>query len=538
MDLMILALLLLLPLLVIAQNDTSAQSATAFALVYGYPLLAWQRDASGVIQDVGINSLQHARELSTPANRSVVKPNVDTLYSTLIYDLSEADLEISIPEVPADNFKLFSFYDPYGVNWANVGTGGYYERGRYLLQRNESAPAGLQVTNGSDYIARLHAPSPYGVFLARNGVNETNEDEIRHYQDSIMAQTVDRPDDGFALQTTPSLRSLISAYDNTSTPATNVLTLLARYEQQDGNNLTEQLQVAGVADGAYQMPSSVNLTVANSTAIARAADAAANSDNLVTLNHGWFVLSPDLIGTFGTNYALRTAIADSGYLALRNPFAVYPTWSNGSEADATSTLAVGADKAILFTFSGKPPLQQAGFWSLTAYGGDFFLITNDIGTYALGDRSNITYPDGAAVYGADADGERDGAFQILMQPADVAPPANWTGNWLPAPSGGGAVVPQLRFFAAEDALSNGDYEYPTLTRIAAIKKQGDDSGNADGSSSGDKSNDSSVPGGTSTGVGVPTQSAIPVGSGVVTAWSLNALLIQFVVQSALLRLLG
>jgi len=41
------------------------------------------------------------------------------------------------------------------------------------------------------------------------------------------------------------------------------------------------------------------------------------------------------------------------------------------------------------------------------------------------------------VYGANA---MPGPFQVLLQPADVTPPANWTNNWLPAPNGGGALA--------------------------------------------------------------------------------------------------
>ena len=53
----------------------------------------------------------------------MVKPNVDTLYSYLVYDLSQSNVEVTIPDVPATEFKLFSFYDPFGDNFANVGTG-------------------------------------------------------------------------------------------------------------------------------------------------------------------------------------------------------------------------------------------------------------------------------------------------------------------------------------------------------------------------------------------------------------------------------
>jgi hypothetical protein len=68
-----------------------------------------------------------------------------------------------------------------------------------------------------------------------------------------------------------------------------------------------------------------------------------------------------------------------------------------------------------------------GFWSLTIYGPDNYLIPNPRGTYGVGDRSNLTSADGTLVYASgDLGGLRDGAFQVLVRTADVIPLNNWT----------------------------------------------------------------------------------------------------------------
>lgn len=59
-----------------AQNTTSAQDAVAFALTYGYPLLAYQTLADRFLPFNATNFLYNARELSTADNKTVVKPNV------------------------------------------------------------------------------------------------------------------------------------------------------------------------------------------------------------------------------------------------------------------------------------------------------------------------------------------------------------------------------------------------------------------------------------------------------------------------------
>ena len=131
-------------------------------------------------------------------------------------------------------------------------------------------------------------------------------------------------------------------------------------------------------------------------------------------------------------------------------------------------LTLGADESYIYTFSGKPPLRGLGFWSLTVYDGDGYLIPNPRNASSLGDRSNITYPSGDAVYGSDSDTEQDGEFQLLIQPADVSPPANWTGNWLPGPIGGGNMTSLLRFYDAVDDLLDGTYRYPVVTKQQAV----------------------------------------------------------------------
>lgn len=51
--------------------------------------------------------------LATPAEVQVVKPNVDTLYSAAVIDLAHNDVVVSIPDVDANRFWNFAFYNPY-----------------------------------------------------------------------------------------------------------------------------------------------------------------------------------------------------------------------------------------------------------------------------------------------------------------------------------------------------------------------------------------------------------------------------------------
>lgn len=469
-----------------AQSITDPQNATVFSLTYGYPLLSWQKTYAPLVEKYGVNTWQHARQLSTPANRTVVKPNVDTIYSQIVYDLSQSDIEITIPDAPAGYYKLFSLYDPYGDNWANVGTGGFYEPGNYLIRPSgteDASDVGLQVVNAT-YVGYLTSPTLYGTLLVRWGLNATNADLVHQLQDDCTSTTVPRNDTSAV--SGPRLETLIDVYSATSSPAENVMNLLAQFAPPTAPAAT--LEAAGISNTTYSAPPSVNLTLANATALATTVAEASDRINIDVLNNGWVELSPSLVGVYDTNYALRALVAFTGYLALRTPFAFYPNWANSTKGASNALLTVGPNEAILFTFSGKPPLQPVGFWSLTAYdAGDFFLIPNPIDVYALGDRSNLTYADGSRVYGSAADDDRDGTFQILLQPADVAPPANWTSNWLPAPAGGGGVAAQFRVFGGEQMALDGSYVYPEVTKISAVT-----GGNGTSSGGGSSSSESGV----------------------------------------------
>ncbi|KAK5698080.1 hypothetical protein LTR97_007040 [Elasticomyces elasticus] len=166
-------------------------------------------------------------------------------------------------------------------------------------------------------------------------------------------------------------------------------------------------------------------------------------------------------GTFesGTAIIPRAITAAALYLQVTPANALYPTLGS-----TQTSLTEG--EAYVFTFSGRPPVADNGFWSLTMYDDSGYLVANAENTWAVGDRSNITFADGGRVYG---NGTADGSFQVLVQDAGVPPPTNWTSNWLPAPSGGGSFTVTFRLYAPTEALSDGSYVYPLVEKVDAIK---------------------------------------------------------------------
>ncbi|KAI7489518.1 hypothetical protein KC351_g1265 [Hortaea werneckii] len=460
------------------QSNISAQNGTAFALKYGYPLLGFETLAQPLIQSIGVNNIFHKREPPNADFRDVVRPNVDTIYSTAIYDLSHNDVLLNIPFVPSDQYALFSFYDPYGNNCASIRAESEDSSGRYklTLREDDEAP-GVDTNEDQVYQATINSPTTYGILLVRWLLNSTNLNDIHDYQNGTYVRGLNS---SRASESSPYLSDLPKP-NSSASPAENVLNLVAAFAAidepfvtSDAEYVNSHLAAAGISEGSWTPLDDVNIAQANFSAKASAISAA--SDEAVVLNNGWSQPSPDLMGSYGTNYAFRTAVASVGYLALQKQFALYPSWSNGSGVALTGNgFHLGPDESLLYTFSGRPPLNDNGFWSITGYEGDY-LIPNPQNVYALGDRSNITYPDGSRVYGSGAQSRSNNSlsneqFQILIQPADVAPPTNWTSNWLPGPVGGGDMSALLRWYSAQESLVNGSYAYPVVTKQSAFRNR-------------------------------------------------------------------
>jgi hypothetical protein len=461
-----------------AHNDTvTSQEATELALIYAYPLLAFKQAYLTETPLLGINHFGHSRQFSKPSSKYVVKPNVDTIYSTAIYDLSHDDLIVDVPAIPETQYALVSFHSLYGDNYAILGKANITQGGAFCLEHRQNNSTTKGESNTA-YDGHIQSPTTFGFVLIRWLVEDNNINSIHALQNATTVKPVPRPLAANVYNSTenPTIDSI--RWNATGSPqAQSALELLCQLGSASrpghiaGNFTVDQiLSKSGVCTSSLKALNATTLDFSATDSSAMTAADEAGQEALMNTNNGWSVLQSDLAGNFGTDYGLRMAISETGYLMLQSPDAVYPSWSNGTTTRPLEgeILTLGADESYIYTFSSKPPLRRLGFWSLTVYDGSGYLIPNPRNVSSLGDRSNITYASGEAVYGPDSDAEQDGEFQLLIQPADISPPANWTGNWLPGPSGGGNMTSLLRFYDAVDDLLDGTYRYPVVTKQQAF----------------------------------------------------------------------
>jgi hypothetical protein len=269
--------------------------------------------------------------------------------------------------------------------------------------------------------------------------NSTDLEAVLQIESQIDIKPVSR----FGLPSGPALTSQTLQQRNTLTAAafklpyqlnesdvTEILQLMAAIEQynppanrSDYEIVQDTFRAAGVSGSRYMPPHGLNLTLANSIIAENfsTALAAPPNPNYIELGNYWINIIPALCGDFSDvspdNYLLRAYTAYSGYLQLVSTQAIYPEYI----PDDTDGLTVSTNESYIVHFSGPPP---TAFWSLTLYD-DNYLIPNPLNRFSLHEQSNLAYA-------------ADGSYDILLQAANVAPPSNWTSNWLPAQSGGGA----------------------------------------------------------------------------------------------------
>ncbi|CAI7574680.1 unnamed protein product [Penicillium manginii] len=440
------------------------QLALDFAYMYGYPLIEYGKFVAQMPNPT-TNKLSHGRRLSTSKDRQVIRPNSDTLYTTIFMDLSSHDIQIEIPKIE-ERYWCYSFYDMYGNDIANISSLQGHRPGKWLIRFSDTE-FGLHIglPLGADYEGYASLPTPYGMSIARFATDQSISDQslVNKYQNQIRLVCIPRTKS----VAPPFQLSIFTAPENSASEEVSVADAVMRLTAklaphnlspilEDRKWISLALKRSGMENGVFNCFNGADISHVCDTAEKKAQallDAAGGS-----LNHGngWSSAYPEYLGNFGSHYAARYSIAKRGYLALTSDQAIYPSLSRA--------LKLKPDEAVLLRFSRKPVLVKTGFWSLTAYDAEQYLVPNGINRYCLGDRDNMTFPDGTSL----SEKGKDGEFFILMQPADIEPPNKWRNNWLPSPAGGGKMSITLRWYGAKKEMMTKAYEYPRLEFMKAI----------------------------------------------------------------------
>jgi hypothetical protein len=115
--------------LVIANSVASARTASSAApvTVENYNRAQTDVNFAGVVKNGGFGKIRHGRELAPPVPQGIVRPNRDTLYSFVVFDLDAGPATITLP----DASKRFMGTQVVNEDQYTIAT--YYGAGTYTL---------------------------------------------------------------------------------------------------------------------------------------------------------------------------------------------------------------------------------------------------------------------------------------------------------------------------------------------------------------------------------------------------------------------
>jgi hypothetical protein len=400
-----------------------------------------------------LNQLGYQTALPDASFRDVVRANVDTLYGSAWFDLSQEPMVVEVPDI-GDRFYVLQFLNMWTDVIADPGSR-ITEPGShaYVLVSPDwqgELPEGTEKiaspTNIVWLIARLRVDSDQDVANVTALYEQFKLTPLSAYGQPY------HPPEGMGADpdwdvTTPPLLQIRQMEAATFFPL--AAELLANNPPYPADApVVERMADIGLVVGqpfdwdALSSDQQQALTAAAAAGLAEVS----NTPRAGEIINGWNMLTnrePGGPGRFGTNYIQRAVVALTGLGVNLTEDAVYPlTYEDGNGRPLN-----GTDRYRLRFPAGQlPPVR--GFWSLTMYDQDAFFIDNPIDRYAIGDRSDLS---------ANADGSLD--IYIQHEP----PADHQQSNWLPAPAGDFNM--SMRLYWPDESVLNGDWVPPVVERL-------------------------------------------------------------------------
>lgn len=442
-----------------AQQTISADEAREIArdaFIYAYPLVLseiTQQIGQNVVQPIGssapLNQFGHMREFPDPSFTIVVRPNADTLYSTMGYDVAREPLVFNIP-ASGNRYYLLPFLDMWSDVFTVPGT------------RTSGNGAQTFAIVGPDWKGRLPAgvteyrsPTARGLLIGRTQTNgKADYEAVRKFQDGFKVV----PLSAYGKSYTPPKGKVDPKQDMSAPPdqidKMNAATFFALFAESMKQNpphandypILDRMKRIGIEPGkSFSLASaSKEIQDALNAAPADALPAIKNAwSKAGILANGWRT-NVTAIGTYGTDYLHRAGVAYGGYGANPIEEALYPT----AFADVDGQPFDSGKRYVLhFEKDQIPPVRA--FWSLTMYDDRQLFTANPIDRYAIGDRDKLAY-------------NADGSLDLYIQ--SESPGKDKEANWLPAPKSGTFTM-NMRLYWPKAVARDGTWAPPPVKRL-------------------------------------------------------------------------
>jgi hypothetical protein len=433
------------------------QEIAASAYIYAYPLIIME-----LTRRVGTNVADIRQFGKAPMNQfgslpafpdatftDVVRPNADTLYSFIWFDVSNEPLLISVPD-SGGRYYLLPMLDMWTDVFESTGkrtTG----TGAQIL-----AIAGPRWQGQLPIEARvIRSPTAIGWMIGRTQTNgKADYDAVHKFQAGLSATPLSQWGKSYQ----PGAATINSEWDMKTPPVTQVERLsaaeffslfaeLTKVNPPHANDypILNQMQRIGIEPGKPFAFDKVSvevqraLTEAGPLALAKIKARFLRSG---VASSGWRT-NLTAIGTYGADYLSRAGVAFAGLGANTIEDAVYPSAVTDGEGKSFSS----ANRYTLhFSKDQLPPVR--GFWSLTMYNEKQLFAANPIDRFAIGDRDKLVF-------------NPEGSLDLYIQ--RESPGKDRESNWLPAPASGPFTM-NLRLYWPKAEVLDGTWMPPGVKR--------------------------------------------------------------------------
>jgi hypothetical protein len=427
----------------------------AEAYLYGYPLVMMETTRVHSAKYIGPeNQLRLVRQFPNAKFKDVVRPNVDTLYTTAFISMKKGPWVFDMP-ANHKRYELMPFMDAWTNVFASPGTRTSDKQGATFLivgpDWDGPVPKGMTL---------LKSPTDMVWLIGRTQTNGVADFSVVHELQNRLRLTKWEADSATPPAGTDSHKRVLPDWQASTEPALAPVAQMKALGTAEFFNRLMQLMVsnpaapedapllARLAQLDIQAGKAVHLSWYNllSFSIGRwiAHQRVMKGLNTKPQDGSWSV-PPLNLGRYGTDYNTRAAVAMVGLGANLPEDALYPN----SVLDHQGQPLHGKHRYRLhFAADALPPVKA--FWSITAYGADEFLIDNPAQRFALGDRDPLVF-------------NADGSLDLWVQ---ATPPIQKTSaaNWLPVQMDAPFLL-NARLYWPEAKALNGDWKMPVLERL-------------------------------------------------------------------------
>lgn len=424
--------------------------------IYAYPLVLMQltRDVGcNVAEPTGlrapVNQLTHGRAFPDASFTDVVRPNADTLYTLVTYDVGQEPMVMSVPDSGGRYFLL-----PWLDFWTDI----------FTVPGSRTSGTGAQTFaivgprwQGTlpEGVTEYRSPTNSGLLIGRVQTNgKADYEAVWKFQDGMKAV----PLSAYGKPYTPPKKTVNPDLDMASPPdqldkmdAARFFALFAELMKDNPPHANDYPMVDRMKRIGIEPGQSFSLAAAPPAvqdALNAAPEAALKEIKRVWASSGTFAngwrTNMTAIGTYGTDYLHRAGVAYAGLGANGIDDAIYPTAFTDAKGEPLSS-----DRRYVLHFEADqiPPVRA--FWSLTMYNDRQLFAANPIDRYAIGDRDPLIY-------------NPDGSLDLYIQ--RQAPGPERETNWLPAPQQGNFTM-NLRLYWPKAEALNGTWSPPGVQRV-------------------------------------------------------------------------